>query len=244
MNLAIYDNREFDRGAPRWKETLWVLVRGVVFLDGASLAVRVARGAVARFRGEDRPRGGHPRECEHLGSMGLAAVVAPSQSSRTDSSAAFLFFNRWEPGTSTILRARSHRPDICLLNVGWRQTGDFGVRKYPICGRSSLPFRHFAFLREAPWQRTAYAHSFFCMQEDEVSPAHASGRSFGFTEDQRTSDWMVRDGVRVVFEGLRKPRGAVQLVIGQSETCSADAEADFARLLPEIAAVDITTRER
>ena len=170
----------------------------------------------------------------------------PSQSGRPDASAAFLFFFRWEPGTSTILRARSHRPDICLPNVGWRQTGDFGVRKYPIGGGSSLPFRHFAFVREAPGQRPAYAHSFFCMQEDKVPPADATGRSFDLTEDQRTSDWMVRDRVRVVFEGLRNPgQQVMQLVmIGQSQTGSADAEAEFARLLPEIAAVDTTTRER
>ncbi len=31
MKLEMYDNSDFDRGAPRWKRGLWVIVRGVFF---------------------------------------------------------------------------------------------------------------------------------------------------------------------------------------------------------------------
>jgi exosortase/archaeosortase family protein len=164
---------------------------------------------------------------------------SPITNNRVAPATAFLFFFRWEPGTATILRARSHRPDICLPNVGWRQIEDHGVRDYSLGGDLQLPFRHFTFIREVAGQRPMLAESFFCMREDKVRPVSSGSAPFDLVQDARTSDWMPADRVRVVLEGLRNPGQQVMqfLVLSPQQMSGVEAEAQFRELLPQIVAV-------
>src|SRR6266480_2224938 len=66
----------------------------------------------------------------------------------------YMFFFRWNAGSGTILRARAHRPDICLPSAGWKQLGPDRVESFPISDGHSLAFRRFTFghieSKEAP----------------------------------------------------------------------------------------------
>jgi exosortase/archaeosortase family protein len=145
----------------------------------------------------------------------------------------FLFFFRWHPGTSTILRARAHRPDVCLPNVGWRQLADHGVRNYHATESLALPFRHFSFVRDAAGQRPVFAHAFFCMREDKVKPT----ASAVFDPNEKTpTDWSSSDRWRVVREGLRNPGQQVMefVLMNPQEISGEEAETKFAALAPEM----------
>jgi exosortase len=146
----------------------------------------------------------------------------------------YLFFFRWHPGTSTILRARAHRPDVCLPNVGWRQLADHGVRSYRVTESLALRFRHFSFVRDAAGQRAAFAHAFFCMREDKVKPTPSSA-VFDFSEKTPT-DWSPLDRWRVMLEGLRNPgQQAMEFVLlSPGEIAPDQAEARFAKMVPEL----------
>ncbi|MEY2486338.1 MAG: hypothetical protein QOH39_1986 [Verrucomicrobiota bacterium] len=80
-------------------------------------------------------------------------------------STVYAFYFRWDPGSSSVVRARAHRPDICLPSVGWHQVTDRGVRNYSTQDGTSLPIHHITFNQAA---RHAVAHTFFCLQEDKL----------------------------------------------------------------------------
>ncbi len=147
----------------------------------------------------------------------------------------FVFLFRWKPGATTILRARAHRPDICLPSSGWRQTNDCGVRSYSAADNISLPFRHFQFVRDLPGQPRLFADAFFCLTEDAVPPGGTINTTFD-PASKRPANWVPADRVRVVRAGLRNPGQQVMQVtfISPSETSAEDAEAQFAALLSRV----------
>ncbi len=147
-----------------------------------------------------------------------------------------LYFFRWEPGTSTVLRARAHRPDICLPSAGWRQTADEGTRMYSVTDKFAVPFHHFAFTREGTVHSPpVYAHAFFCLREDTVRPGEASQLS-----KSNPGDWSRSERWRVVREGIRNPGQQVMefLMVSPHQRSSAEAAERFERLLPELIKVE------
>jgi exosortase len=113
-----------------------------------------------------------------------------------------LYFFRWKSGKNSALLANLHRPDVCLPAIGWNQTGDIGVKNYPITPNLSLPFRYFEFRHGTGDESTQQvAHAFYCLWEDRVRPPLAGsqlpqmvGSPSGWTRDKR---------VRAMLEGRR-----------------------------------------
>jgi exosortase len=147
-----------------------------------------------------------------------------------------LFFFRWQPGTSTILRARAHRPDICLPSAGWRQVADNGIQNYRVTPGFSLPFRHFSFVRDAVvTQHSFFADAFFCLGEDSIR----SGESQPLAA-ARPGQWSAPDRWRVVQQGLRNPGQQVMQFIQVSphQIPPTQVEEQFSRLVPTLVQVE------
>ncbi len=144
-----------------------------------------------------------------------------------------MFFFRWNPGTTSILRARAHRPDICLPNTGWKLTKDNGVRGYSTNDGLTMPFRHFTFTRPGPENLAVQAHAFFCESEDRI-PRDELNR-FSVTAGT-TSNWMRSDRVRVVLQGLRNQGQQVLEIVIMTPHPVPDSlvETEFADLLRQV----------
>ncbi len=140
-----------------------------------------------------------------------------------------LFFFRWEPGSASLLRARAHRPDICLPSAGWVLTNDEGVRNYRAAGDLALPFRHFRFVRRVAGQTAMFANAFFCQREDRVPPGKSERVD---VTAGRPGSWLRSDRVRIVRAGLRNQGQQVMeaVLITPNEMKTEAAETEFAQL--------------
>ena len=148
------------------------------------------------------------------------------------SGAAYLFFFRWNPGSSTILRARAHRPDICLPAAGWTQIGSGHLETYDLTSSRSLPFQRFDFVKQNGSEKPFHAHAFFTLHEDV---AHQTENSAAASAGLY-SNWDLADRWRVVRNGIRN-RGQQVLeviIITPPEADESKVEQQFAELVPKL----------
>ena len=182
--------------------------------------LRFDEGRAARWYAEPR-----------LGVENNASITRPTSSPWHYT----LFFFRWNPGGGTLLRARAHRPEICLPSTGWEQTSDHGVRQYAIQSQLALPFRHLEFVRKGrtPFESDQFAHTFFCLQQDWAE--HSFGPRTALTSNE-SHDWGVVARIRAVEDGLRDlGQQTMELVfVTPQPIASGEAEAKFGELLPEL----------
>jgi hypothetical protein len=167
-------------------------------------------------------------------------VTWREHSNSTEGATTYLLFSfRWNPGASTILRARAHRPDGCLPNAGWEQIADEGISEFAAAPALSLPFRHFLFAREVPGKKV-FAHIFFCIGEDAVRAQDRAAIAL-----QHPTDWSPESRWRVVREGIRNPGQQVMelVMITPDQISSLEARDRFARVLPRLIKLDDKTTD-
>jgi len=108
----------------------------------------------------------------------------------------YMFFFRWNAGSGTILRARAHRPDICLPSAGWKQLGTDRIESFSISPGHTLAFRRFTFGHIESKETPVRAHAYYCLHEDRV---HTSEKD----RQDLYSNWDLADRWRVVKDGIR-----------------------------------------
>jgi exosortase len=144
----------------------------------------------------------------------------------------FLSFFRWNPGGSSVVRARAHRPDICLPSQGWRPLGNGSVRSVEVADGFILPFRRVDFEKENT-RGPVFARTFFCLQEDRRT---SEARPDLALPPGIQPDWALAARWHAVRDGVRNMgQQVLELVIMSADPGSAKtADADFARMLPAL----------
>jgi exosortase/archaeosortase family protein len=147
----------------------------------------------------------------------------------------YLFFFRWNPGSASVLRARAHRPDICLPSIGWQQLADRGAKTYLAREGTPIIARHVSFRQG---NANVVAHTFFCLQEDKThveEPRPDLQLAQGVQPEQS-----VKARFRTVRNGIRNLGQQVLEVIFVSSQSMDDqaAEDKFAQLLRDTVIVE------
>ena len=153
----------------------------------------------------------------------------------------YLFFFRWNPGSSSVLRARAHRPDICLPNVGWQQLADRGAKTYFTPDKIPITARHVSFRQS---RGNAVAHTFFCLQEDKINPNDP--RPDLQLATGVAPSWSMEARVRVVRNGIRNlGQQVLEVVLVNSPPLDDQtAETRFEQLIAEVVvAVEVEIRK-
>jgi exosortase/archaeosortase family protein len=143
----------------------------------------------------------------------------------------YLFFFRWDPGSASVLRARAHRPDICLPSIGWTMIADLGTKTYPGPGEIPIAARHVTFKQS---QGNAVAHTFFCLQEDKIHRSEA--RPDLLLAQGVQPAWSFQARARVVREGIRNLGQQVlqNIVVSSPPMDDERAEKNFEHLVRQI----------
>ncbi len=151
--------------------------------------------------------------------------------SGAQSASTYLFFFRWNPGGETVLRARAHRPDICLPSAGWKQISDRGVESISVRDGVKLPVRRVTFVHS---RGSAIAHTFFVLQEDRLNPREP--RPDLSLPNGEQLDWSFSGRWNVVRNGVRNlGQQTVEIIIVTSpQVNDLAAEQQFTTLMREI----------
>jgi len=145
----------------------------------------------------------------------------------------YMFFFRWNAGSGTILRARAHRPDVCLPSAGWKELGPARLETFPTGPGHSLSFRRFTFGKIESGETPVRAYAYYCLHEDRVHDAEKDIPDL-------YSNWDLTDRLRVVKHGIRNLGQQVLeiIIVAPAHVDGAAIDGQFQNLLHEVVVDD------